>query len=83
MLEITKPCKVTSIGNIRIKIFDGVERILMEVRHVPPLMRNLISLGILDIEGSIYKCEGGFKGHKRFFGYHEGIEAKWVVYHDG
>jgi hypothetical protein len=28
-------CKFTDIGNIRIKMFDGVVRKLYEVRHVP------------------------------------------------
>ena len=28
-------CKITDIGNIRIKMFDGVVRTLCDVRHVP------------------------------------------------
>lgn len=56
-LGITKLVK--SLVLARIKMFDGSERVLKEVRHVPKLQRNLISLGTLDQEGSSYKCEGG------------------------
>jgi hypothetical protein len=41
-------CKITGIGNIRIKMFDGVVRTLCDVRHVPEVEKNLISLGTLD-----------------------------------
>ena len=48
-------CKVARIGNIRIKMFDGVVRTLCDVRHVPDLRKNLISLGTLDCNGFSYK----------------------------
>jgi hypothetical protein len=41
-------CNITSIGNIRIKMFDGVIRTLCDVRHVSEVEKNLISLGTLD-----------------------------------
>jgi hypothetical protein len=41
-------CKTDGIGSIKIKMFDGVVRTLIEVRHVPELKKNLISLGVLD-----------------------------------
>ena len=44
-------CKITGIGNIRIKMFDGVVRTSCDV--------NLISLGTLDSNGYGYKSEGG------------------------
>ena len=40
-------CKVAGIGNIIIKMFDGVVRTLCDVRHVPDLRKNLIYLGTL------------------------------------
>jgi hypothetical protein len=52
-------CKITSIGNIRIKMFDGVVRTLCDVRHVPEVENNLISLGTLDSNGYGYKSIGG------------------------
>ena len=39
--------RVAGVGDIKIKMFDGVERMLRGVRHVPGLRRNLISLGVL------------------------------------
>ena len=38
-------CEVAGIGNISIKMFDGVVRTLCDVRHVPDLRKNMISLG--------------------------------------
>jgi hypothetical protein len=36
------------IGSIRIRMSDGIVRELMDVRYVPELKSNLISLGVLD-----------------------------------
>ena len=44
-------CRVVRIGNIRVKMFDGVIRTLCDVRHVPDVRNNLISLGTLDGKG--------------------------------
>jgi hypothetical protein len=52
-------CKITGIGNIRIKMFDGVVRTLCDVRHVPGVEKNLISLDTLDSNGYGYKSVGG------------------------
>lgn len=43
--------KVTKIGFIRLKIHNGIIRELPNVRHVPELKRNLISLSILNEVG--------------------------------
>ena len=52
-------CKITGTGNIRIKMFDGVVRTLCDVRHVPKVEKNLISLDTLDSNGYGYKSKGG------------------------
>ena len=52
-------CKVVGIGNVRIKMFDGVVRALCDVRHIPDLRKNLISLGTLDCNGFSYKSTSG------------------------
>ena len=52
-------CKVAGIGTIHIKMFDGVVSTLGDVRHVPDLKRNLISLSTLDVKGYKYTSEGG------------------------
>ena len=51
--------KITGIGNIRIKMFNSVVRMLCDARHVPEVEKNLISLGILDSNSYGYKSEGG------------------------
>ncbi|KAG8491577.1 hypothetical protein CXB51_014857 [Gossypium anomalum] len=50
-------CKIAGVGIIKVKMFDGVVRTLSDVRHVPELKRNLISLSTLDSKGYIYTAE--------------------------
>ena len=52
-------CRVFGMANIRVKMFDGVIRTLCDVRHVPDLRKNLISLGTLDSNGFNYKSTNG------------------------
>jgi hypothetical protein len=42
------PCKIVGVGSIRIRMFNGIVMELMDVRYVPELKSNLISLGVLD-----------------------------------
>ena len=52
-------CNVAGIGTINIRMFDGIERDLKQVRYVLELKRNLISLGIMDLAGCSIKTENG------------------------
>jgi len=52
-------CKVTRIGTVKIKTHDGVVRTLSNVRHVPDLKHNLISLRTLESKGCKYSAKGG------------------------
>ena len=52
-------CNVTGIGTVKIKTHDDVIRTLSNVRHVPELKHNLISLGTLESKGCKYSAEGG------------------------
>ena len=52
-------CKVFGIRIIKVKMFDNVVRTLQDVRHVPDLKKNLISLGTLDSNGIRYKSKNG------------------------
>lgn len=52
-------CKVVGLGTVSVKIFDGVSKDLEQVRYVPDLKRNLISLGMLDQLGCSIKAEHG------------------------
>ena len=47
------------MGNIRVKMFDDVIRMLCDVMHVPNLRKNMISLGTLDSNGFNYKSANG------------------------
>jgi len=44
-------CQVIGIGTIRIKVFDGVARHLMDVRYVPQMKKNIISNGVMESKG--------------------------------
>lgn len=59
LLGNDKACKIKGIGVIRIRMYDGIDRILKDVRFVPELKRNLISLGTLDSNGYSFKSENG------------------------
>ena len=52
-------CPVIGIGTVKIKMFDGVVRVLNNVRYVPNLRKNLISIGVLDDLGYSYSLKGG------------------------
>jgi hypothetical protein len=53
------PCKTVAVGSIRIRMFNGIVRELMDVRYVPEIKSNLISLGVLDSCGYKYTSQGG------------------------
>jgi hypothetical protein len=40
-------CKIVGIGAVRIRMHDGTVKTLKNIRHIPDLKRNLISLGTL------------------------------------
>lgn len=44
-------CKIAEIGTIKIKMFDRAIKTLTDVRHIPELKRNLISLSTFDLKG--------------------------------
>jgi hypothetical protein len=52
-------CEVIGIGSVKIKTHDGMTRTLTDVRHVPTMFRNLISLSTLDNLGYKYFTSGG------------------------
>ena len=52
-------CKIAGFGMVKIKMFDEFLRTLSDVRHIPNLKRNLISLSTLDLKGYKYIGEGG------------------------
>ncbi|KAK9215025.1 hypothetical protein WN944_007028 [Citrus x changshan-huyou] len=54
-----QPCRTMGIGTIRLKMFDGMVRELKEVRFVPALKKNLISVGALEAKGYKVTIEDG------------------------
>jgi hypothetical protein len=52
-------CKVVGSGSIRFRTHVGKFCTLKEVRHVPLMTKNLISLSLLDSKGFSFKGEGG------------------------
>ncbi|GFZ21996.1 hypothetical protein Acr_29g0011580 [Actinidia rufa] len=60
--------KVVGRGSVRFCMADGRSVTLTEVRHVPNLWKNLISIGMLDSKGCSFDASGGilrvFKGNK-------------------
>lgn len=46
-----QPCHIMGIGSIRLRMFVGMIRELKDVRYVPGLKKNLISLGSLEAKG--------------------------------
>ena len=41
-----RPCHIEGIDTVLVNMFDGIVRELKDVRYVPPLKKNLISVGI-------------------------------------
>ncbi|GJV97838.1 retrotransposon protein, putative, ty1-copia subclass [Tanacetum coccineum] len=52
-------CKIRGIGKVRIQLKDGSSFMLHNVRYIPELKRNLISLGTLEKEGYTVKLQSG------------------------
>ncbi|KAL0440731.1 UNVERIFIED_CONTAM: Retrovirus-related Pol polyprotein from transposon TNT 1-94 [Sesamum radiatum] len=50
-------CNIISVGDARIKMYDGTIRTLSDVRHIPDLKKNLISLGTLHKNSFIPKVD--------------------------
>ena len=52
-------CNIEVIGTVRVKMVDGIIRELKEVRYVPQLKRNLISVGTLEALGLVISIRDG------------------------
>ena len=58
-LADNQPCKVAGIGSISLKNHDGSTRVLIDVRYIPKLEKNLISLGTLESKGFTIIMQNG------------------------
>ena len=52
-------CKIAGMGSIKLQNHDGSTRVLKEVRYVPKLKKNLISLGALESKDLAIKMRDG------------------------
>ena len=52
-------CEILEKGKIKLKLHDGIVHFLNEVRYVPELKRNLISVGLLESKGFKIAMENG------------------------
>ncbi|XP_012840360.1 PREDICTED: uncharacterized protein LOC105960702 [Erythranthe guttata] len=69
-------CDVKGVGSVRIKMLDGIDRIMPEVRFVPQVKRNLISLGFLDKSGHTFSGDDGILEVSKGCGCYEGIQKQ-------
>lgn len=67
IMENNAPCKIIGVGTVRIRMLDGIVRTLTDVKHIPELKRNLISLSAVDSKG--YRS---FKGEQVYSCCHKG-----------
>lgn len=58
-------CHEEGIGSVRLKMDDGSEKILSDVRFIPTVKRNLISLGTLEKKGFTFESSDGKMKIKR------------------
>ncbi|GKB35942.1 zinc finger, CCHC-type containing protein [Tanacetum coccineum] len=54
-----RECRVRGTGKVQVQMRDGSSFVLDNVRYVPELRRNLISLGTLEKEGFTVKMQSG------------------------
>ncbi|GKF16121.1 retrovirus-related pol polyprotein from transposon TNT 1-94, partial [Tanacetum coccineum] len=59
LLGDNRACAIMGIGKVRVQMKDGSSFVLENVRDIPELKRNLISLGTLDREGYTVKLQNG------------------------
>nr|GEU92598.1 crooked neck-like protein 1 [Tanacetum cinerariifolium] len=57
LLGDNKECKIRGIGKVRVQLKDGSSFVLHNVRYIPELKRNLISLGTLEKERYTVKLQ--------------------------
>ncbi|GJY51349.1 retrovirus-related pol polyprotein from transposon TNT 1-94, partial [Tanacetum coccineum] len=59
LLGDNRECKIRGLGKLRVQVRDGSSFVLHNVRCIPELKRNLISLGTLEKEGYTVKLQSG------------------------
>lgn len=65
--------QIKGIGRIKMRMHDGAIKILTDVRYIPQVKRNLVSLGTLELKGYSFTSSGGK------LVVHKGSEVKMVA----
>ena len=52
-MEDDEPCQIVGMGKVQIKLNNGNELMLKDVRHIPAMKRNMISIGKLGYGGCL------------------------------
>ncbi|KAI3799571.1 hypothetical protein L1987_34870 [Smallanthus sonchifolius] len=69
LLGDDRPCLIKGIGSVSLKLLNGSTIDLNDVRYIPELKRNLISLGTLEKGGcKVSMGNGRIKSHRVKFG---------------
>ena len=53
-------CKILGIKSVKIRMYDGTVKTLAQVRSIPKLRNNVISMGVPDAVGYKFAVQGGF-----------------------
>ena len=77
------PCNVKGIGTVRIKMDDEIVRELKEVRYVPQLKMNLISVGALKMLGLVVSIRDVLKMIKGSMVIMKGVRQNNLYYLKG
>lgn len=59
LLGDNKAYTILGSGNVKIKMHSGQVKLITEVKHVPDLKRNLLSIGMLDKKGYVISANDG------------------------
>lgn len=59
LLGNNQTCKIRGIGSVLLRVDDGSVKMLSDVRYIPQVKRNLISLGTLEKKGYTFTSENG------------------------
>ena len=59
ILGNNQKCNIRGIGSIRLRMQDQSVKVLNDVRYIPEVKRNLISLGLLESKGCSFFSSGG------------------------
>jgi len=70
-------CQIVGMGTIRIKMFDGVVRNLMNVRYVSQIKKNIILVKAVESNG--HKVTLDSQGHERVLSCDEGYQRQELV----